>query len=124
MRGVEMWFNPKCSKCRIAREALDEAGLAYNLRYYLEEPPTAAELREVLGRLSLEPWQICRTADAPAEGATLPTDRDNAHRDEWIDLLVSHPALIQRPLVVADDGTAYVARDPDSVDTAIKHSQK
>jgi arsenate reductase len=120
---VDVWFNPKCSKCRVAREALDEAGLTYNLRYYLEQPPTADELREVLDRLALEPWEICRTGDAAASGATLPGDRDAAHRDEWINLLVAHPALIQRPLVVADDGTAYVARDPDSVASAIEHSQ-
>jgi arsenate reductase len=50
------------------------------------------------------------------------TAKDADHCDDWIDLLVANPALIQRPLVVADDGTAYVARDPDAVDLAIKHS--
>jgi arsenate reductase len=120
---VEIWFNPKCSKCRIAREALDEAGLTYNLRYYLEEPPSAADLRDVLSRLELEPWEITRTGDASGLGVTLPTAKDDAHRDEWIALLVANPALIQRPLVVADDGTAYVARDPDAVDTVIAHSR-
>lgn len=119
---MEIWFNPKCSKCRIAREALDEAGLTYHLRYYLEEPPTEADLRDVLDRLGLEPWEICRTADAKPAGIELPTAKDSDHRAAWIDLLVAHPALIQRPLVVADDGTAYVARDPDAVDLAIKHS--
>jgi arsenate reductase len=121
---VEMWFNPKCSKCRIAKEALDEAGLTYNLRYYLEEPPSAADLRDVLDRLGLEPWEICRTADAKPAGIELPTAKDAEHRDDWIDLLVTNPALIQRPLVVADDGTAYVARDPDAVESAIKHSKR
>jgi arsenate reductase len=117
---MEMWFNPRCSKCRIAKEALDEAGLTYHLRYYLEEPPTVADLTEVLGRLGLEPWEICRTGDAPAAGVTLPAGRDADHRDEWIRLLSDNPALIQRPLVVTDDGTAYVARDPDAVAAVIR----
>jgi arsenate reductase len=121
---VEVWFNPKCSKCRIAKEALDDAGLTYNLRYYLEEPPSEADLRDVLQRLELEPWEITRTGDASGLGVTLPAEKDDAHRDEWIALLAAHPPLIQRPLVVADDGTAYVARDPDAVDTAIAHSAK
>ena len=120
---MEVWFNPKCSKCRIAKEALDEAGLTYNLRYYLEEPPTADDLRDVLTRLELEPWDITRTGDAAGLGVTLPTVRDEAPRDDWIAILVVNPALIQRPLVVADDGTAYVARDPDAVGAAIEHSQ-
>jgi arsenate reductase len=119
---VEIWFNPKCSKCRVAREALDEAGLTYHLRYYLERPPTADDLRDVLDRLGLEPWEITRTADARPAGIELPADKDAASRDAWVALLVANPALIQRPLVVADDGTAYVARDPDAVATAIEHS--
>lgn len=118
-----MWFNPRCSKCRIAKEALDEAGLTYNLRYYLEEPPSTADLREVLQRLQLQPWEICRTADARGAGVALPAARDEVSREEWIAVLAANPALIQRPLVVADDGTAYVARDPDAVAAAIEHSQ-
>lgn len=119
---MEIWFNPKCSKCRVAREALDEAGLTYNLRHYLETPPPADDLREVLDRLSLEPWDITRIADAKPAGIALPATRDANSREEWIDVLTANPALIQRPLVVADDGTAYVARDPDSVSAAIEHS--
>jgi arsenate reductase len=119
---VDVWFNPKCSKCRIAKEALDEAGLTYHLRYYLEEPPSAADLRDVLSRLELEPWEITRTGDAAGLGVTLPEAKGEAHREEWIAVLVANPPLIQRPLVVADDGTAYVARDPDAVTAAIEHS--
>jgi arsenate reductase len=119
---MEMWFNPRCSKCRIAKEALDEAGLTYNLRYYLEEPPSAADLTDVLARLGLEPWEICRTGDAADAGVTLPVARDAAHRDEWVELLAENPALIQRPLVVTDDGTAYVARDPDTVAAMVQNA--
>jgi arsenate reductase len=120
---VEIWYNPKCSKCRIAKEAVEEAGLAYNLRYYLEDAPAEAELRDVITRLGLEPWEICRTADASGLGVTLPAAKDADHREEWIAALVATPALIQRPLVVADDGTAYVARDPEAVAASIEHSK-
>lgn len=120
---MEIWFNPRCSKCRIVKEAIEEAGLAYNLRYYLEDAPTDAELRDVINRVGLEPWEICRTGDASGLGVTLPGAKDAAHREDWIAVLVANPALIQRPLVVADDGTAYVARDPDSVAASIEHSR-
>lgn len=119
---MEIWFNPRCSKCRIAKEALDEAGLTYDLRYYLEQPPTAQDLREVVAKLGLEPWEICRTGDAKDAGAELPAAKDAAHREEWIAVMVAHPALIQRPLVVTDDGAAYVARDPDAVSAVIERS--
>lgn len=119
---MEMWFNPRCSKCRIAKEALDEAGLTYNLRYYLEAPPSVEELKNVLARLELQPWEICRTADAASNGITLPAERDDAHRAEWLDVLAAHPQLIQRPLVVTDDGTAYVARDEATVSTVVERA--
>lgn len=41
--------------------------------------------------------------------------RDAAHRDQWLDALVAHPRLIQRPIITADDGTTVVARDEESL---------
>jgi hypothetical protein len=35
--------------------------------------------------------------------------------DRWILLLAEHPQLIQRPLVLGDDGRAWVARDDETL---------
>ena len=111
---MEIWVNPACSKCRAATAALDEAGVEYHVRRYLEEPPTRTELEAVLARLGLEPWDITRTKEAAAaELATVP--RDGEHRDRWLDALAAHPTLIQRPIITADDGTTVVGRDPESL---------
>src|SRR4051794_35342823 len=118
---VEIWFNPKCSKCRMAKEALDEAGIEYTLRRYLDEPPTADELREVLDRLGLEPWDITRTSDPlAAEVGVADWPRE---REEWLARLVQHPGLIQRPILVAPPGPAWVARRPDTLQTAVDHAR-
>jgi len=61
---VEIWNNPSCSKCAVARTTLDAARVPYRLRAYLEQPPTAGELAEVLRRLDAQPWEICRTGEA------------------------------------------------------------
>jgi arsenate reductase len=117
---MEIWFNPACSKCRMTREALDAAGAEYTLRQYLDEPPTADELRDVLAALRLEPWDITRTGDELArrlDVASLPRDRDT-----WIALLVDNPSLIQRPIAVTDDGTAWIARDPETVQTVVERA--
>jgi arsenate reductase len=120
---VEIWYNPRCSKCRIAKEAFDDAGSEYNLRYYLEQPPTADDVVRVLGLLDLEPWEICREADAKSAGIALPETRDASSRATWVELLATNPVLIQRPIVVTDDGTAYVARDAETVEAAVQHSR-
>jgi arsenate reductase (glutaredoxin) len=106
---VEVWFNPSCSKCRVARDQLDEAGVPYTLRRYLDEPPTEAELRAALTALGLEPWDITRMSEPLArELALRDMERD---AETWIRVLAEHPKLIQRPIVLAEDGRAWVARD-------------
>ena len=111
---IEIWLNPACSKCRTAVSELDAAGKEYVVRRYLDEPPTVAELEDVLARLGLEPWDIARTADASKLGVTLPA-KDAAHRHTWLEAMIDHPKLIQRPIITASDGTTVVGRDPESL---------
>jgi arsenate reductase (glutaredoxin) len=88
---VEIWINPACSKCRTATKALDEAGITYTVRRYLDDPPTPEELTAVLARLNLEPWDLVRHNEPAAK------------------------PLIQRPILTADDNTTAVARDPKTL---------
>jgi len=113
---MEVWVNPACSKCQAATAYLDEAGIDYTVRRYLDEPPSADELRAVLARLGLEPWDVARTGEAvAAEIGLAGIPRDAEHRDRWVAAMVEHPILIQRPILTADDGTTVVGRDPDSL---------
>jgi len=113
---VEIWVNPACSKCRSALSLLDDAGVEYTVRRYLDDPPSPAELRDVLDRLGLEPWDVTRTGEAEArELGVGQWPRDAATRERWIAALAEHPKLIQRPIITADDGTAVVGRTEDAV---------
>ncbi|GAA1941524.1 ArsC/Spx/MgsR family protein [Nocardioides marmoribigeumensis] len=111
---MEIWVNPACSKCRAATAALDEAGVDYTVRRYLDDPPSRAELEEVLARLDLEPWHVTRTGE-PEATAVEGLPRTQEARGQWLDALASHPRLIQRPIITADDGTTVVGRDPASL---------
>lgn len=114
---MEIWVNPACSKCQAATAALDEAGVAYTVRRYLDEPPTVEELRAVVDRLGVDPWHLARPKETTEAGIDLP--KDAAHREEWLAAMAAHPRLIQRPILTADDGTTVVGRDPESLDRAI-----
>ncbi|MFI6166706.1 arsenate reductase family protein [Nocardia sp. NPDC051052] len=114
---MEIWHNPQCSKSRTATAFLDEAGVEYSVRRYLDTPPTADELRSVLQRLGAEPWDITRTGEQIAKDLGMSKwGRTAADRDRWIEALAEHPRLIQRPIVLTADGGAVVARD----DAALK----
>lgn len=116
--ATEIWHNPKCSKSRTAKALLDDAGAGYVERRYLDNPPTAAEIRTVLGKLGLEPWDITRTGEAEAKELNVASwGRTPADRDRWVEALATHPRLIERPIVITDDGKAVVARSEEALDT-------
>jgi arsenate reductase (glutaredoxin) len=117
---MEIWINPACSKCRSAISLLDAEGAEYTVRRYLEDVPSEDEIREVLDRLGLEPWDITRTQEAAAKELGLKVwARDDSSRDRWITALAEHPKLIQRPIITADDGSAVVGRTEDAVRDAL-----
>ncbi|GAA0362489.1 arsenate reductase family protein [Streptomyces blastmyceticus] len=123
MAGMEIWINPACSKCRGALSLLDAEGADYTVRRYLEDVPGAEEIRAVLGRLGLEPWDITRTQEAEAKELGLKDwPRDAEARERWIAALAGHPKLIQRPIITADDGSAVVARTDEAVRVALSRS--
>lgn len=119
MRGlrssaVELWHNPRCSKSRQAKELLDERGVEYTERRYLTDAPTAEQLDEVLTSLGKEPWEIARLGEPVAgELGLADAPRDRA---AWIALMVEHPILIERPILVTDDGRAAVGRPTSAIE--------
>ncbi|MFF8531154.1 arsenate reductase family protein [Streptomyces sp. SAS_267] len=117
---MEIWINPACSKCRSAISLLDAEGAEYTVRRYLEDVPGEDEIRDVLDRLGLEPWDITRTGEADATELGLKEwARDAGSRDRWIKALSEHPKLIQRPIITAEDGTAVVGRTEEAVREAM-----
>ncbi|MGW0776221.1 arsenate reductase family protein [Streptomyces sp. NPDC002835] len=117
---MEIWINPVCSKCRSAIDLLDAEGAEYTVRRYLEDVPSEDEIRAVLERLGLEPWDITRTGEAVAkELGVKDWPRDAGSRDRWIGALSRHPKLIQRPIITAEDGTAVVGRTEEAVRDAM-----
>ncbi|MFC4150415.1 ArsC/Spx/MgsR family protein [Micromonospora mangrovi] len=122
---MEIWDNPACSKCAGARSSLDEARVPYRLRAYLVEPPSAAELTEVLRRLDARAWDICRTGEPAAVALGLAGwGRDDADEPRWIAAMVAHPELIQRPILLLDDGGALVGRTPESLAEAVRRAAR
>ena len=111
---MQLWHNPRCSKSRAAKALLDERGAAYEERRYLNDPPTPAELDAVLRALGLEPWELARMGEPVARELGL---RALEHdRARWLALLAAHPILIERPILVSDDGRAVLGRPPEAIE--------
>ncbi|MFD7239201.1 arsenate reductase family protein [Streptomyces syringium] len=122
---MEIWINPACSKCRSAIKLLDAEGAGYTVRRYLDDVPDEDEIRAVLDRLGLEPWDITRTQEAEAKELGLKDwPREAGERARWVSALARHPKLIQRPIITADDGSAVVARTDEAVREALTRSAR
>lgn len=110
---MEFWHTPRCSKSRAAKALLDERGVAYVERRYLDDPPTVAELDSVLRALGMEPWQLARLGEPAAQQLGM---RDWPHdRARWIAAMAAEPILIERPILVGDDGRAVLGRPPEAI---------
>jgi arsenate reductase len=110
---MELWHNPRCSKSRAAKALLDERQVTYVERRYREDPPDAATLDSVLTALGKQPWDITRMGEKVAGDLGL---KERPHdRQDWIAVLVANPVLIERPILVTDDGRAVVGRPPELV---------
>lgn len=107
-----IYHNPRCSKSRQALALLEEAGISPQVVRYLETPPTAADLDQLLTTLGLEPVAVMRTQDDLYKELGL--SGKSLTREEGIRLLAEHPALLERPIVVRGD-KAVVARPPERV---------
>ena len=110
--SLKIYHNPRCMKSRQTLELLQKKGLKTEIIEYLKTPPSVRELDEILKMLGLEPQEIVRTKEEAYQQLGLA--KKNLSRKEWIDLLVKHPILIERPIVV-NGNKAALGRPPEKV---------
>ena len=103
--------NPRCSKSRAARALLEERGLAFRERRYLDEPLSAAELRDLAARLGRPAREWARRDEAAWREAGLPDDADDT---AVLAAIAAHPVLLERPILVRG-ARAVVGRPPERV---------
>jgi arsenate reductase len=114
---MELWHNPRCSKSRAAKAILDDRSVAYDERRYLERPPSADELDAVLTAMGREPWEAARLDEAAAKELDL---RRMPHdRGQWVEVMAANPILIERPILVSDDGRAVLGRPPEAIEALL-----
>ncbi len=109
---VQIFHNPRCSKCRQTMEILTDKSLDVSVIEYLKTPPNSAELNKVLDLLGIEPRELMRKHEAPYKD----NDLDNAElsREQLIQAMIDNPILIERPIVI-NGNRAIIGRPPEKV---------
>ena len=111
MADVTIYHNPKCSTSRNALALLRERGIEPVVVEYLKTPPSRDELAAVLARLGMKAEDIVRKGE---EVYKLEFKGRSLTEAEWLDALVAHPILIERPIVVCGE-RAVIGRPPEKV---------
>jgi arsenate reductase len=100
--SVTIFHNPACSTSRKVLELLHEAGIEPKIVLYLNDPPSKKELAALLGQMKMTPRDLLRKRGTPYEELGL---GDMSLSDAaLIDAMVTHPILIERPIVITAKG--------------------
>lgn len=110
--SVKIYHNPKCSKSRATLALLEERKVELEIVRYLETPPDAKEINDILKKLGKEPREAMRKGEAAYKEQDLAND--SLSRDALIEAMAGEPILIERPIVVNGD-KARIGRPPESV---------
>ncbi len=110
--GVTIYHNPRCSKSRETLELIRNRGIEPTVVEYLKTPPSAGELKAMLGRLGLKPRDLMRRKEPVYKELGL--DAPHLSDAALIEAMVRNPVLIERPIVVRGDKAA-LGRPPEAV---------
>jgi arsenate reductase len=112
MADVTILHNSACSTSKHALAEAEQAGTATEIVQYLKAPLDRAALLELIGKLEDPPADLVRKDPYFAQ---LGLDASDYTTPEAVaDLLVEHPRLMQRPVLVKGE-RAIIGRPKDRV---------
>ena len=113
MARIVLYHNPSCSKSRGAKEILADRNVDFDIVEYLKAPLGEADLRRILELIDAEPAELVRRDGNFRELGLNAGDYGTV--DAVVSLLVEHPKLMQRPVVVRGE-RAVIARPSERVE--------
>ena len=108
---IQIYHNPRCGKSRNCLAFIKESKKEFEVITYLENIPTIEELKALIQKLNFEPLALVRQK----EKIWIENYKNKTMtNDEIIQAMVTHPILIERPILIKGD-KAILGRDLDNV---------
>ncbi|RXR19038.1 arsenate reductase (glutaredoxin) [Flavobacterium amnicola] len=108
---ITIYHNNRCSKSREGLCFLEDKKVDFQVINYMENTPTASELKELLKKLNIPALDLVRKKEAiwmeHYKGKEL-------SEDEIIHAMIENPKLIERPIIVNGD-KAVIARPTERI---------
>jgi arsenate reductase (glutaredoxin) len=97
-----IYHNPSCGTSRNVLAMIRSTGEEPRIVEYLKTPPTRDELVDLLRQMAISPRDLLRRKGTPYDELGL--DDAKWTDEQLVDLMLQHPILINRPIVVTDRG--------------------
>ncbi|MGP4040611.1 arsenate reductase family protein [Gracilibacillus sp. D59] len=100
---VQFYWYPKCGTCRKAKKWLDEHQVDYEAIHIVDNPPSNAELKNIIDKSGLPYKKFFNTSGKKYRELGLKDKLTDATEDEMLEYLASDGMLLKRPLTVGED---------------------
>jgi arsenate reductase len=100
---VKIFHNPKCGTSRNTLALIRNSGVEPEVVLYLETPPSKEQLKKLIADMGIPVRDVLRQKGTPYEELDLGNAKWSD--EELLGFMMSHPILINRPIVVTSIGT-------------------
>ncbi len=114
-----IYHNSTCSKSNAALNLLRDHGIEVDVVNYLETPLSKVGINGLLAQLGIEAKALIRFNEPLAKELGISPD-DARTTDEWLNFMVQHPVLIERPIVLIGNN-AVIGRPIERVLELLQH---
>lgn len=110
---ITIYVKPTCTTCRKVLKILRESETEFDSVNYFEEPLTKKTLTKLVNSLGIPPRNLLRKNESIYKELGL--SKKELKDSEIINLMIKHPDLIQRPIVVKDN-EVVLARPAEEIE--------
>ena len=111
-KSMTYYHNPRCQKSRQGLEILEKKGASFTVFEYLKTPLKKTQLKALFKKLQKKPEEVIRKKEALFKELKLADKK--LTQDQWIDILIKNPKLLERP-ILESDSKAVVGRPPEEI---------
>ena len=110
---IKIYHNPRCKKSRAGLAYLETKKVDFEIIDYIKKPLSEAELANLLMKLNKSPQDVIRTQENIYKSNF---KGKNFADEEWIKIMIEHPKLIHRPIIVRNY-KAVLGQPPEEIDS-------
>jgi arsenate reductase (glutaredoxin) len=105
---ITIYHNPDCGTSRNALAAIRAAGYEPRIFEYLKTPLSRGALAALVNNMNVPVKNIVRSKEPLFRELGL--DVEDVSEDELLDAMAAHPILLNRPIVVVQNGSRTAVR--------------